>query len=424
MAEPKEGTHSSFGDFSIQDTMEMGLGNKELLDGLLNEETVTETSENLEEIEEETGAPETPKGKDKKVLDSKSKTKSPEQGKDLDPEVLKKQAQAKLASDLVEETEDEEPESEEVEDDEEPKATPKTKTKASGEEDNRFESLSKDLFNLNVFTKDENEGEVIIKTPQDFLKRFNYEKEKGANEMVSNFITRFGEDYQNAFQAIFVDGANPKEYFTTYNNIENLSGLDITKEENQEAVVRQFLAEQDFEAEDINTEIQKLKNYGDLAKTSEKYHKVLVKKEGQKLQQLQEESKQKLQQQASIRNQFVQNVQNVLTDKVKAKEFDGIPISPKTAQELQDLLVVDKWKTPSGETLTDFDRTILELKKPENHQMKVKVALLLKILEKDPTLSTIRKSAITKESDNLFNNLAKQNKKKTSSQGESNPWTF
>ena len=70
--------------------------------------------------------------------------------------------------------------------------------------------------------------------------------------------------------------------------------------------------------------------------------------------------------------------------------------------------MVDKWKTASGETLTDFDRTILELKKPENHAMKVKVAALLKILEKDPTLSTIQRSAITKKSDQMFGELAKQ----------------
>ena len=42
------------------------------------------------------------------------------------------------------------------------------------------------------------------------------------------------------------------------------------------------------------------------------------------------------------------------------------------ANELHDFLLVDKYKTPSGETLTDFDRTILDLKRPENHSKKVK----------------------------------------------------
>ena len=73
--------------------------------------------------------------------------------------------------------------------------------------------------------------------------------------------------------------------------------------------------------------------------------------------------------------------------------------------------MVDKYKTATGETLTDFDKTILELKRPENHSTKVKIALLLKILEKDPTLSTIQKSGVTKQTDKLFSEVARQTSK-------------
>jgi hypothetical protein len=120
-------------------------------------------------------------------------------------------------------------------------------------------------------------------------------------------------------------------------------------------------------------------------------------------------------QKAQIRNMYIDNVQTILQDKVKAKEFDGIPINPKLANELQDFLLVDKWKTPSGETLTDFDRAILDLKRPENHEQKVKLGLLMKILEKDPTLSTIQKTGVTKKSNQLFGEVARQVTKAKSS---------
>ena len=111
---------------------------------------------------------------------------------------------------------------------------------------------------------------------------------------------------------------------------------------------------------------------------------------------------------------------------MKSKEFDGIPINPKLAGELQDFLLVDKYKTASGETLTDFDRAILELKRPENHETKVKVALLMKILEKDPTLSTIQKTGITKKSNELFGEVARQversSVKGSKSQPKPNSW--
>jgi len=135
---------------------------------------------------------------------------------------------------------------------------------------------------------------------------------------------------------------------------------------------------------------------------------VLVRKEAQKLQEIEKNAELELQQKQMVKNQYIQNVQQVLQEKIKTKEFDGIPINPKLANELQDFLLVDKYKTASGETLTDFDKTILELKRPENHSTKVKVALLLKILEKDPTLSTIQKTGVTKKSDQLFGEVARQ----------------
>jgi len=227
-------------------------------------------------------------------------------------------------------------------------------------------------------------------------------------DVVNNFIGHFGEDYQQAFNAIFVNGVDPKDYFGTYNAIQSFSEMDLSQESNQIAILKQALADQGFDPEDITTEVERLQQYGDLENVAAKHHKVLVKKEAVKLQKLEEERSTQLQQQQAYKQQYANNVTAVLQDKVKAKEFDGIPLNPKLATELQDFLLTEKYKTPSGDTLTDFDRTILELKRPENHEMKVKVALLLKILEKDPTLTTIQKAGVTKKTDSLFGEVARQ----------------
>jgi len=49
----------------------------------------------------------------------------------------------------------------------------------------------------------------------------------------------------------------------------------------------------------------------------------------------------------------------------------------------------------------------------------VKVALLLKILEKNPTLSTIQKTGITKKSNELFGEVARQVSKSGAKSGNS-----
>lgn len=388
----------SMGNFSIQDTMDMGAGSAELLNDLMGPETSTANPEDIQkivsEVEDPAPAPAKPRGKEVTPLPENA---TPEQ-----------EGQTALSNFLGDNTEDDDDDSVET------PIAPKPAAKDSSEEDEdapagtQFSALANDLFNLGVFSKGDDEEDVAISTPEEFLERFNTEKKKGATEMVENFIAQFGEDYQNAFDAIFVKGVNPKDYYSVYNTAVSFAELDLSNESNQEKVVKQGLIDQGFDADDVETEIERLKNYGDLENVATKHHKVLVKKEAQKLNQLEATAEKELQQKAAVRNQYISNVQSILGDKLKAKEFDGIPLNPKIAGEVQDFLLVDKWKTPTGETLTDFDKVILDLKRPENHATKVKVALLLKMLEKDPTLSTIQKTGITKKSNELFGEVARQ----------------
>jgi hypothetical protein len=403
----------SFGNFSIENTMEMGPGGAELLNDLLSPETSTGSPDDLQEIvknvEDTPPAPkpEVPKGKE--IVPKEEGKEST--GQDLISNFL---------GDNTGEEDEEEVDIQPVKKKAPAAEAPKAEDDApeEGEEVSQFAALSRDLFKLGVFSKeDDDEEDVDISTPEAFLERFQSEKKKGAVEMVQSFIGQFGEDYQQAFDAIFVKGVNPKEYFGTYNNIVSFAELDLAQENNQVAVIKQALADQGFEPEDIDTEVERLKNYGDLESVATKHHKVLVKKEAQKLSQIEQKAEQELQQKQAIKNQYIQNVQQVLQDKLKSKEFDGIPLNPKLANELQDFLLVDKYKTAGGETLTDFDKTILELKRPENHATKVKIALLLKILEKDPTLSTIQKTGISKKSNELFGEVARQVTKAKSSSG-------
>jgi hypothetical protein len=385
----------SMSNFSIQDTMEMGAGNQELLEGLFSPETASSNPDDVTPIinevkDAEPKAPATPKGKEI----------TPVEEGDSD----EKKAQSAISNFLGDNTDEEGNEEEIVK----PAATATETNDDIEEPSTQFSALSNDLFKLGVFTKEDDEDEAPITTPEEFLERFNAEKKKGASEIVENFIGQFGEDYQNAFDAIFVKGVDPKEYFGTYNQVVNFAEMDLSNEANQISIMRQALTDQGFDSEDVGTEIERLQNYGDLESVATKHHKVLVKKEAAKLQNMQQKAEQEQLQKQHIKQQYVKNVQDVLQDKLKTKEFDGIPLNPKLVNELQDFLLVDKWKTPSGETLSDFDRTILDLKRPENHSTKVKVALLLKILEKDPTLSTIQKTGVSKQTNQLFSEVARQ----------------
>ena len=398
------------GNFSIQDTMDMGMGNQELLNDLLSPESATSNPDDIQDIKDEPAPAPTKKTTSKQTAAS---TPTPED--DKKDEAPEKDIQSFLYGE--DEDDAEEDDNEAPATDKKPVAKGADNQEDSNEDDeedgtpNQFAALSKDLLKLGVFSQDEDEEETVIDNPEAFLEKFQAEKKKGAIEIVDNFIGQFGEDYQQAFDAIFVKGVSPKDYFGAFNQIQSFSEMDLSEESNQVAVIKQALTDQGFEPEDITTEVERIKNYGDLETVAAKHHKILIKKEASKLQQLEQDKQAQLQQQQAIKQQYLQNVNQVLQDKIKAKEFDGIPINPKLAGELQDFLVTDKYKTASGETLTDFDRTILELKRPENHEKKVKLALLMKIIEKDPTLSTIQKTGITKKSNELFGEVARQAQK-------------
>ena len=400
--------------FGIQNTMETGAGDAQLLNDLMAPETASGNPDDVTPIVNETDPPQPETNTD------------PPRGKDITPpnsvdgktDEEKASGESLIADFLTDSDED---------DDDAKVADSKIDNVKSdsdideedGEEedddgDNKFTALSNDLFKLGVFNKEEDE-EVSINTPEEFLERFNAEKKKGASDIVQNFIGQFGEDYQNAFDSIFVKGVDPKEYFGAYGKVVSFSEMDLSKEQNQVSIMKQALEDQGFEPEDISKEIERLQDYGDLDTVAARNHKVLVKKEAKKLERLDSEAQQVQEQKTEIRNQYINNVQSILSDKVKEKEFDGIPINSNIANELQDFLLVDKWKTPAGETLTDFDRAILDMKKPENHEMKVKVGLLMKILEKDPSLSTIQRKGASKQTNVLFGEIARQVTKDKSS---------
>ena len=256
MADNTSGFESGFG---IKETMTIGAGNMQLAEDLLSPETSTVSAEDLASIENNQDSEEGKEKSDGKQNQASSKTNSDtlrkflyedddeaeedDEGEEGKPTTVNTTTQKPVKTDSKENIIEEQDADED-----------KTKNPKGGV---RFDALAKDLLDLGVFTQEEGE-ELNITDPDAFLERFTLEKQKGANEMVSNFLGQFGEDYQNAFESIFVKGVDPKEYFQTTEVISNFSEMDLTKEDNQKRVLRQALRDQGFETEDIESEIERI----------------------------------------------------------------------------------------------------------------------------------------------------------------------
>lgn len=294
-----------------------------------------------------------------------------------------------------------------------------TKLENTNTDEDTYSILSKDLLRLGVFSKasdEETEDTISVKTPEEFLERFSLEKKKGAISILDNFLSQHGEDYRKMFDAVFVNGVSPEDYLQSFTKIQGIENIDLTVDTNQERVVRAYYKELKWDDSRIETKIQKLKDYGDLEDEAKAYHEVLLNKEKEFAAGLEQKKEQDIKDKKEKDLQNLKSLQRILGEKLKTQEIDGIPLTQKDAEEITDYLTTQKYKLSSGELLSEYDKDLLELNRPENQELKIKLGLLLK---KKLDMSVVKKTALSKENKNLFTLAAKNAKQEDKRQTKS-----
>jgi hypothetical protein len=270
-----------------------------------------------------------------------------------------------------------------------------------------YSTIAKELVTHGVFTLDEDEEEVEIDSPEDLLQRFQYEGQKHATNVLNKFLGRFGDDYRDMFDNVFVKGVDPLEYLNRYARVESVQNMDLTDEANQERVVRELYRAEGRSAEYIEKKLTQHRNYGDLADEATEAQKILIQREDQANKKAAADKEAFEQRKQMIKNEYVNNVTRILTTKMKDKEFDGIPVDKGFADRTFLYLTQERYETKDRQVLTEFDKDLLDLSRPENHEMKVKLGMLMQLLREDPTLSKLAKKAVSKETNQLFQGLKK-----------------
>lgn len=288
-------------------------------------------------------------------------------------------------------------------------------TKEEETEETQFSALSKELYKLNIFQAelDEqgNETPVVANTAEEFKTLFEEQSNSKGAQWIDGFLTRFGDDKKDFFHAVFINGVDPHKYFSIASSIEKLEGLDLANESNQERVVREFYRRSGMSEENVDKSITRFKDTAELQNQAEQLHPLVVEQDKNSLFKLEETKKAQLQQEQRNDAQYKASVAKILRDKLTEKEFDGIAVNDKVAQKAFDFIYAKNWKTPDGTMLTDLDVWFKNLDKPENHPLKVKLALMA-INNLD--LSKVKQKALTNEVNTLFQNLKTKQVKSSS----------
>lgn len=390
------------------------LDNSDLANFLDSEESVIGSPENINSASQNTDTPPPPPPKKYNKPDNSGKSKDQiafEQRQVQEQEIAEKE---KALQNIFDDT---------IPDEEDKKKTkaqgattiPANETTEPNEIGEQLAAVAKEFYRLGLFAKDtEDEDESALSDPNKFVEKAQETFKKGTEAYLDNLLTHYSPKNRELFFATYNKGVDPATYLNQLNKIESYEKMDLKLESNQELVVAQSLRNQDWEEEDIKDQIAKLKSYSELEDTATKYHKGLVKAEKAQAKELEIQAEQEEQRKTQIDEDYDNNLRATYTEKLKEKDFDGLPITDKAVAKAYDFAYNKKWELNNA-LLTDFDRFILDLKKPENHAVKAKLALLFS-QDYDPNkpikvdFSKIQKKAVSNESKALFQDLANKSK--------------
>ena len=266
----------------------------------------------------------------------------------------------------------------------------------------QISKLVENYYNLGIFTGQKEEQPIT--TEEELYERFQNEKRNGANEYLTNFLSKRGNDYQQAFQKIFVEGISPKEYYSVTEPLQEISSLDMDLEENQVKVVRQYYKEVLGIQSDLAE--KKLKIMQDAGELVTEATIAIDKIQGNVEKQLDAKAQDKAKEEANkqFANQVYDNsLRSALSSDFGNGNYQGLPVSQESISSAYANLARPAWRLPSGEEITDFQKFLLDLKKPEN----IKTAVLIDMLRQNNfDLSSIQVSKDNKKKSQLFDALA------------------
>ena len=290
-----------------------------------------------------------------------------------------------------------------------------TTTTTTSEPLEGLEATVESFYELGILNKfDENEDPP--KTEEELIERLHLEQETRAEELVYEFAGKHGEEYRKAFDAIFVQGANPEEYFLKFNEVRSFKNMDLTDESNQIKVVETSLRNQGLEEDFIKNKIKTLRNNAELENEALGYHKGLVRKEEEGLVKMAQQAETLRVQREKEEKAYDLTVRQVLSEKLRVKDFDGVPISKEIAEKAYDLLTNKDWKLADGTLVTKLDIFMLQLNQPANWAEKAKLATLI-ASDYDPrkpiklNLSQVKKAAESEQAKSYFNKSRLNNPK-------------
>lgn len=350
-------------------------------------------------------------GDDDELLPLPNKEKEVKPSEDEDPnlQVKKQPAQSTEDSDDI------------IEDDDE---DPKDLIEGDPDDDSDFDAFKefgKALAKGGVLLLEDGEDAEKIDWNQDvFMEKFESTIETKAFELIENLaLERHGEEGIQMIKDILINGVSIPQYLSRFQQEIDLEDLDLSDEGNKIAVMREYLARTGVDEDEAEDRIKFAVDNDKLDEYAPKYHQKLVQASRKQREHMAEQARQQKEQQEQFERQRRENYKKVLTDAIKDGELEGYPVTPKDATELISFIDNKVYTLQNGQKITSFEYKLAKLR----HEDPKKFLAFAKLLQADLDLAPVKRTAVTNETNEIFNELKNKTKKtsvRTPSKGTTN----
>lgn len=350
-------------------------------------------------------------GDDDELLPLPNKEKEVKPSEDEDPnlQVKKQPAQSTEDSDDI------------IEDDDE---DPKDLIEGDPDDDSDFDAFKefgKALAKGGVLLLEDGEDAEKIEWNQDvFMEKFESTIETKAFELIENLaLERHGEEGIQMIKDILINGVSIPQYLSRFQQEIDLEDVDLSDEGNKIAVMREYLARTGVDEDEAEDRIKFAVDNDKLDEYAPKYHQKLVQASRKQREHMAEQARQQKEQQEQFERQRRENYKKVLTDAIKDGELEGYPVTPKDATELISFIDNKVYTLQNGQKITSFEYKLAKLR----HEDPKKFLAFAKLLQADLDLAPVKRTAVTNETNEIFNELKNKTKKtsvRTPSKGTTN----
>lgn len=258
-----------------------------------------------------------------------------------------------------------------------------------------FKAVGKGLMGLGKFGDIPEDFEW---TEESFLEKFDEMSEQNAKNKIQEILTDgWGESGIQMFNDIFIKKVPVKEYLSAYAEAEDFDSMDLDKVGNQKLVVRTYLESMGVDEDEIYEQIELLEGKDKLADRAEKYKEKLMEDRVAQMQQMSQKREAAMKQQRALETQRFNAISQVVTNALKEKEINGIPLSTSDTSELLRYVTAPAYKLQNGQEITELDKKLIELRRDP-----AKWVALGKLLKEDLNVGPIKAKGEDEKKEKIF----------------------